>query len=64
MAEPEKSPILKARNLLNFSGQRFYKISEVLRSAHIVSRNTENNIFYFNNFIDCDHFNQLYNSEW
>ena len=64
MVELEKYPISKAENPLNLGGQRFYKISEVLRSAHVVSRDTEGNTFYLNNYINWDQFNQLYNPEW
>ena len=64
MVELEKYPILKAENPLNLGGQQFYKISEVLQITHVVLRDTEDNIFYLNNYIDWDQFNQLYNPEW
>ena len=60
----EKYLILRVKNSLNFGGQQFYKISEVLQSAHIITRDTKDNIFYLNNYIDLDQFNQLYDPEW
>ena len=54
MVEFEKYPISKAENPLNLSGQRFYKISKVLQSAHVVPRDNEDNTFYLNNYIDWD----------
>ena len=50
----EKYPISRAENPLNLGSQQFYKISEVLQSAHIVPRDTESNTFYLNNYIDWD----------
>ena len=64
MIKLKKYPISRVENPLNLSGQWFYKISEVLQSAHVVLRDTESNTFYLNNYIDWDQFNQLYNSEW
>ena len=52
MVQLKKYPILKAENPLNLDSQQFYKISEVLQNAHIVPRNTEDNISYLNNYID------------
>ena len=44
--------ISKVENPLNLSSQQFYKIFEVLQSAHIVLRDIEDNIFYLNNYIN------------
>ncbi len=63
IVEREKYPISRAENPLNLGGQRFYKIFEVLQSAHVVPRDTEGNTFYLNNYFDWDQFNQLYNPE-
>ena len=52
MVELEKYPISRAENPLNLGVQQFYKIFEVLRSAHVVPRDTEGNTFYLNNYID------------
>ena len=52
MVELEKYPISRAENSLNLGSQQFYKISEVLQSIHVISKDTEGNTFYFNNYID------------
>ncbi len=44
-------------NLLNLGSQQFYKISKVLQSIHIVSKDVEDNTSYFNNYIDWNQFN-------
>lgn len=64
MIELEKYPISRIKNLLNQSGQQFYKISKVIQCAHIVPKNTENDIFYLDNYINWNQLNQLYNPEW
>ncbi len=64
MVKLEKYPISKAKNTLNLGGQQFYKICEVINSAHVVLRDTRNNIFYLNNYINWNEFNQLYDLEW
>ena len=57
MIELEKYLILRAKNSLNLGGQQFYKISKVLQSTHTVPKDTEDNTFYLNNYIDWDQFN-------
>lgn len=52
MVELEKYPISSVEDPLNQGAHRFYKIFEVLRSAHVVPRDTEGNTFYFNNYVD------------
>ena len=64
IVELEKNPISKAENFLNLGSQQFYKISEVLQSTYVVPRDIETNTFCFNNYIDWDQFNQLYDLEW
>ena len=64
MVKLEKYPISRAEKPLNLGGQRFYKISEVLQSAHVVPKDTEGNTFYLNNYIDYSQFNHLYDLEW
>ena len=60
----KKHQISKTENLLNLSGQQFYKISKVLQIAYIIPKDTEDNTFYLNIYIDWDQCNQLYNPEW
>ena len=64
IVELEKYLISKAEKPLNLGGQQFYKISEVLQSAHVMLRDTKGNTLYLNNYINWDQFNQLYNPEW
>lgn len=40
------------------------KISSILRNTHVVSRDQDKFVFYVNNNIDWDQFNQLYDSDW
>lgn len=61
MVKCEKYLILKTKNALNLSAYWFFKISRVSYNAHIEPKDTYNNIFYNNNYIDLDKFNQLYN---
>ena len=63
MVKLEKYPISMPENFLNLGSQQFYKISEVLQSVHIIPKNTKNNTFHLNYYIDWDQFNQLYNLE-
>ena len=63
MAELEKYPT-RAENSLNLGAHRSYKIPSILRSAHVVPRDNDGNVFYVNNYIDWDQFNQLYDPMW
>ena len=57
MVKLEKYQISRVENLLNLNDQQFYKISKVLQNAHIIPRDTKDNTFYLNNYIDWDQFN-------
>lgn len=47
------------------SAHRVIEISSVLRrSAHVVPRDQDRVMFYFNSYIDWDQFNQLYDPDW
>ncbi len=59
--ELEKMRILFAENLCNLGIYWIIKISLVLRSTHVVPKNQDKVIFYVNNYINLDQFNQLYN---
>lgn len=52
MVEFEKYTISKIENSLNLGAYRFCKILSILRSAHIMPRDNNGNIFYNNNYID------------
>ncbi len=48
----------------NLGAHRIVEISSILRSAHVVPRDQERIVFYVNNYIDWDQFNQLYAPDW
>ena len=52
MVKLKKYLISRAKYSLNLDSQQFYKISKALQITHIIPRNTENNTFYLNNYID------------
>ena len=55
---------LIAENPRNLGAHRIIEISSVLRSAHVVSRDQDKFVFYVNNYINWDQFNQLYDPDW
>ncbi len=55
---------LIAENPRNFDAHKIIKISLVLYSAYIVPRDQDKVVFYINNYIDWDQFNQLYDPDW
>ncbi len=61
MIELEKICTLITENLRNLDAHWIIEISLVLRSTHVVPRNYDKIVFYVNNYIDWDQFNQLYN---
>ena len=47
------------------TGRRFYKLTNIIRSAHLIpGRCNGKDIFYVNNYIDFDQFNTLYDLEF
>lgn len=49
----KKYPISRVENFLNLDRQQFYKISEFLQNAYIISRDIKDNIFYLDdNYIN------------
>lgn len=48
----KKYSISWTKNFFNLDSPQFYKISEILWSADVVPKYTENNNFYLNNYID------------
>lgn len=59
--EFEKMHALNAENPRNHSAFWIIEILSVLRNAHVILRNQDKFVFYVNNFINQDQFNQLYN---
>ncbi len=64
MIKLEKMCASIAENLRNFGAHQIIEISSVLYSAHVVPRDQDKVVFYVNNYIDWDQFNQLYNPDW
>ena len=51
---------LTRENPWNLGAYRIIKISLILYSAYTVPRDQDKFVFYVNNYIDWDQFNQLY----
>ena len=64
MIELEKMHALITENPCNLGAYLIIEISLVLRSAHMVPRDQDKVVFYVNNYIDLDQFNQLYDPDW
>ena len=63
MAELKKMRALIAENPYNLGACQIIEIPLVLRNAHIVPRDQDKIVFYVNNYINWDRFNQLYDSD-
>ncbi len=55
---------LTAKHPRNLGLHYIIKISSILHDAHIIPRNQERIVFYVNNYIDWNQFNQLYALNW
>ena len=64
IVELKKMCTLTAENLRNLSTHRIIKIFSILRNANVILSNQDKFVFYVNNSIDWDQFNQLYNLNW
>ena len=64
MVELEKWHVSTAENPRNLGAHHIIEVSSVLRSAHVVPRDQDRAVFYVNNYIDWDQFNQLYDTDW
>ncbi len=60
MVELEKMRTSTAKYLHNLGAHCIIEISSILYSAHVVPKDQEKIMFYINNSIDWDQFNQLY----
>lgn len=60
MVELEKWRFLTAKYSYNLGIYQILKILTILYNANIVTRDQNRNVFYVNNYIDWDKFNQLY----
>ena len=63
MIEFKKMCTSIAENSRNLSAHRIIEISSVIRNTHVLLRNQDKFVFYINNYIDWDHFNQLYDPD-
>ena len=64
MIEVEKMHTLTAENSRNLSAHQMIEISSILHSAYMVPKDQNKFVFYVNNYIDWDQFNQLYDLDW
>lgn len=60
MIQFENYPILRSENSSNLDAHQYFKISEILQNTYIIPRDIKDKIFYVNNYIAQDQFNQLY----
>ena len=60
----EKMRASIAENLRNLGAYWMMKILSILHSAHVVPRDQDKFVFYINNYIDWNYFNQLYDLDW
>ena len=64
MIKLEKMRTSTAENPRNLGAHRILEISSVLRDAHMLPKDQDKFVFYVNNYIDWDQFNQLYDFDW
>ena len=64
MVELNKWHALTAENPRNLGAHRIIEVSSILRNAHVVLRDQDRMVFYVNNYIDQNQFNQLYDTDW
>ncbi len=64
MVELDKWHASTAENSHNLGADYIIEISLVLHSAYVVLRDQDRIVFYVNNYIDWDRFNELYDADW
>ncbi len=64
MIELEKMCASIVENPRNLGVYRIIEISSILCSAHMIPRDQDKVIFYINNYINWDQYNQLYDPDW
>ena len=64
MIELKKMHALIVKNLHNLDACQIIEIFLVLHSTHVVPKDQDKIVFYINNYIDWDQFNQLYDPDW
>ena len=55
---------LNGGNPQNLGAHHNNEVSLVLRSTHLGLKDQDRAVFYVNNYIDWDQFNQLYDADW
>ncbi len=63
MIELEKMRASIAENPRNLGAHRIIEIFLVLHSVHVTPKDQDKVVFYINNYIDWDQFNQLYDPD-
>ena len=63
MIKLEKMRALTVENLCNLGIHQMIEISLILHSVHVIPRDQNKFVFYINNYIDWDQFNQLYDPD-
>ncbi len=64
MVEVETWHASDARNPRNIGARRFYQMSTILRSAHVVPTGLRDGTYYINNYIDWDTYNTIYDPDF
>ncbi len=64
IVELEKMRAWTAKHLRNLGAYHIVEIFSILRSVLVVPKNQEKIVFYINNYVDWDQFNQLYTPNW
>ena len=63
MVELDKWHASTAENPRNLGAHRIIEVSLVLHSAYVVPKDQDRMVFYVNNYIDWNQFNQLYDAD-
>lgn len=64
MVKFEKMHASTAKHPRNLGAHHIVEISSILHNIHVVFRDQEKIVFYINNYIDWNKFNQLYAPNW
>lgn len=64
MIKFEKMHTSTVDNFCNLGGDQVIKISSILQTAYVVSRDQEKVVLHINNYIYWYQFNQLYDLDW
>ena len=64
MVQLKKWPISMTKNCRNLGVHQVIEIFSVLHNAQVIPRDQARVVFYINNYIDWDQFDQLYGRDW